>query len=772
GLDSNGVRDVNLPVLIDMDNFIDYMLLTFWVGNFDAPLSNFLSNDRPNNYFSIYDRTNNDRGFAFFAHDAEHSLFSGWDRTGPFNSSNRSVFAYSNPQFLHEDLFQNLDTFSREEYLIAWADRAHKALFNGGVLTSTKAAERINARANIVDQAIVAESARWGDAKGANPPHDRNDWIGAKNSLLGIASGRTAALLGQLQADGLYPGTEAPVLSQHGGQISSSTELSISNNGGVIYYTTDGTDPRLIGGAVSPSASIYTGSTNTTTLVASGSSWKYLDDGSNQGTAWRSPIFNDTGWATGTAELGYGDGGEATAIGFGPDEDNKFITSYFRKTFNATGASNFTSAVLELQRDDGAVVYLNGTEIARSNMPGGTVAFNTFAAGVAGGADETTFFNIAIPPSSIVEGSNTLAVEVHQVSAGSSDTSFDLRLRATETTTANPLFLTDTGPVMTRALDGGDWSAVTEANFIVDAAPADSGNLVITEIHYRPAPPTPAEEDAGFIERSDFEFIELMNIGDTDLDMTNVRFTAGVGFDFDESSLGIILSPGQRVLLVNDLAGFQLRYPAVPLSQIAGEFSGSLSNGGERLTLLATDNLPIRNFTYNDKSPWPESADGDGFSLTLISPEGNPDHADPFSWRPSVGVHGSPGISDAVGFIGSPLADADGDDVVALIEYLLGTSDGISSAEAMPTAQAQTITVDSVPGNYLTIELRVDLAADDVDYEIEISDDLSTWLSGSGEVEFVSRTNNGDGTATLIYRSATDVPTEIRHFIRLNATLK
>ena len=119
---------------------------------------------------------------------------------------------------------------------------------------------------------------------------------------------------------------------------------------------------------------------------------------------------------------------------------NKHITTYFWHTFDVTDASLFTSLSVELQRDDGAVVYLNGTEVFRSNMDNGSILFNSTASTVAGNTDETTFFNQAVDPSHLQNGSNVIAVEVHQFSGSSSDLSFDLRLRATLPPTQNHLF--------------------------------------------------------------------------------------------------------------------------------------------------------------------------------------------------------------------------------------------------------------------------------------------------------------------------------------------
>ncbi len=163
-----------------------------------------------------------------------------------------------------------------------------------------------------------------------------------------------------------------------------------------------------------------------TTFVGRGASWKYLDNGSNQGTAWRAVGFNDTAWASGPAELGYGDGDEATVISYGPNSSSKYITSYFRKSFTVTQASSYTGLSIGLRRDDGAVVYINGTEAFRTNMPTGTIAHTTLAGGAIG--SETTYFPFSAPASLLVEGTNVIAVEVHQSGGTSSDVSFDLDL--------------------------------------------------------------------------------------------------------------------------------------------------------------------------------------------------------------------------------------------------------------------------------------------------------------------------------------------------------
>ena len=132
-------------------------------------------------------------------------------------------------------------------------------------------------------------------------------------------------------------------------------------------------------------------------LISTGAVWRYLDNGTDQGTAWRALSFNDELWAAGPAELGFGDGGEATTNASG------FITYYYRQTFNVADASSITNLRARLKRDDGAVIYLNGTEVFRSNMPTGEITAATSAAGTAAD-DGLQFFPASVPAASLVTG--------------------------------------------------------------------------------------------------------------------------------------------------------------------------------------------------------------------------------------------------------------------------------------------------------------------------------------------------------------------------------
>lgn len=187
-------------------------------------------------------------------------------------------------------------------------------------------------------------------------------------------------------------------------------------------------------------------------LLPTGSEWKYLDDGTDQGTEWYAVPYNDSAWKSGPAQLGYGDGDENTILNYGPDENNKYITYYFRKTFYVNDTSSWNEVLVRLLRDDGAIVYLNGEEIVRSNMPEGAVDYLTPSTTYVGGNDENTFYTYLINASLLDTGKNVIAVELHQTSGISSDISFDLELITGSTTEGEESF--DYTYPLTIALEG------------------------------------------------------------------------------------------------------------------------------------------------------------------------------------------------------------------------------------------------------------------------------------------------------------------------------
>ena len=652
GLNPDGSPNPAYERLLDVDNLIDYMIITYYTGDRDGPGSRFTA-PKVNNYYAVYNRENPD-GWKFFEHDSEHSLGTGEENmVTPLLSDRveREELRYFNAHWLHEQLCANAD------YARRFADRVSEVFFNDGELTDVNASAKIDARAEQIDMAIIAESARWGDQKSSTPKtHDT--WLGNVQAVHNWMAGRTARVVSQLRSVDMYPSIDSPIFNRAGGHVESGFNVTLGATSGTIYYTTDGTDPQMPDGSINPDAEIFQGSTNTTTLISQGATWKYLDNGSNQGTAWRATAFNDNGWASGPAELGYGDGDEQTVLGYGGDKTNKYRTAYFRHEFNATDVSTIDNATVELLRDDGAVVYLNGQELFRSNMKTGPIDYLTPSLTVVGGSSESTFFPYVIDPEKLVEGTNVIAVEVHQTSGTSSDISFDLKLTTSRTITSTPTQLTESTLVKTRARESGEWSALSAAQFII-GVPAGPEGLAITEINYHPADPT-AEElatqdpaDLDFV-GADFEFVELYNMSNDWLELSGVAFVEqpdGIAFDFVGSAV-TELAPGQFVLVVKNVEAFEARYGSGQSAIIAGQFTGKLGNGGERLELLGWTGQPIHDFTYNDSGAWPGRADGKGASLEMIDPAAVPldgllrteyledgDH-----WRSSAEYGGSPGV--------------------------------------------------------------------------------------------------------------------------------
>jgi hypothetical protein len=174
----------------------------------------------------------------------------------------------------------------------------------------------------------------------------------------------------------------------------------------------------------SPKAALAQGAV---AFIPTGSYYHYLDNGTDQGTAWQSLSFDDSGWAIGQAPLGYGQANLNTIVSYGNDAASKYIATYFRHSFATPGNTSVSNLLVRLRRDDGAIVYHNGEKVFRNNMSTGAVNYLTLGSSEVTGTDETNFFSSFVFSSSLLAApgaSNVLAVEVHQASAASSDLAF------------------------------------------------------------------------------------------------------------------------------------------------------------------------------------------------------------------------------------------------------------------------------------------------------------------------------------------------------------
>ena len=336
-----------------------------------------------------------------------------------------------------------------------------------------------------------------------------------------------------------------------------------------------------------------------------------------------------------------------------------------------------------------------------------------------------------------------------------------------------PVTLTTTTTVRARVyvLATQSWSPLTETQYLVGGL-ASAANLVISKIHYNPA---------GTVNPVNLtQYVELMNIGGVTIDLTNVRFLVGIQFTFPTDYL---LAPGARVLIVRDMAAFTAAYPGVPAGQIVGVFANgtTLDTGGEQLQLVDAVGTAIRDFSYDNNPPWPESPDNGGPALVRSNPQTNPNHSLPANWRASSAVGGSPGVTDALtfavwstnlGLTGGLNGDDDNDGSSNLAEYYLGTSPLDPAAVGRPIQTIQPISVSGIVADYLTLTFTRLLGRDDASASVQSTADLTAaW----GPAILVgSPTYNGNGTETLTYRYPLPVPASpvggTRQFLRLRIT--
>jgi hypothetical protein len=640
GNNPDGTRNPQYEDLLDVDSLIDYMILNLYLGN----------NDWPHRNYWVGRNRNNGDGFKFYPWDSEWivGLMSdvNTDRTGVNNAvAEPYAAARANPEFR-----------------MRFADRVYRHFFHGGPLfvdptnpawdpahpERNRPAARFIALADLVDRAIVPESARWGDQHAAIPYTRDEHWQPERDNLLqNYFPRRSAIVLNQLRQAGLYPQTDPPEFNQHGGQVSPGFQVVLTAPRGTILYTTDSTDPR---GPVSVEE------LSRMTLVTSAATKRVLvpstsNGGTLLGKRWQGGAepFDDSSWAPGTGGVGYDR--ESTYQPFIQTNlratmDNQNTSVFIRIPFNYDGSNQarLNFMVLRIRYDDGFAAFLNGTPIASANASSNLLWDSTASAqNPDSAAVIIQEFKADAQLPALRVGSNILAIQGLNISLASTDMLIDAELvvgerKITQERTSahqytSPLTLTDLTTIKTRALNGQEWSALNEATFVV-GSPA----LVLTELHYHPADPTDAELAAGFDNADDFEFVELFNNGSGSYDLTGVRFTDGIEFDFTGSTV-TRLTAGHYVLIVGNRAAFEHRYgTGLP---VAGEYSGQLANRGERIELVNSRNETILAFTYGTQAPWPTAPDGTGPSLEVVDPNG--DLNSPTNWRPGTTSGGCPG---------------------------------------------------------------------------------------------------------------------------------
>lgn len=316
--------------------------------------------------------------------------------------------------------------------------------------------------------------------------------------------------------------------------------------------------------------------------------------------------------------------------------------------------------------------------------------------------------------------------------------------------------LNNTATVKARVFNSATnaWSGIVENVYLV-ASPASAANLVISELHYNP---TTAQGLA--------EFVEITNISNGNVLIGKTKFTAGIIYTFPDN---LILPAGGRCLIVENSAIFAAQYPSVPVDRVIGQYSNTLSNGGEQITYTDAANVIIKDFVYDDVAPWPLPPDGAGPSLVLIKPETNPAHGTVTNWRSSGTNGGSPGSDDGVrlaswftanGILDTTgLGDKDKDGHQDLIEYALGLNPSAYNSNGLTTGTANVAGQD-----YMTLVFTNPIGRDDVSYQAQAGTGLETWANAillSNTPNFVT------GVETQVWRHTTPKSESNRQFLRL-----
>ncbi|MEM7384252.1 MAG: lamin tail domain-containing protein, partial [Verrucomicrobiota bacterium] len=459
---------------------------------------------------------------------------------------------------------------------------------------------------------------------------------------------------------------------------------------------------------------------------------------------------------------------------------------------------------LRIRYDDGFAVYVNGgTPVASANAPN-ALAFNSSATALHDDPQamiyETYDVSAAIPR--LVVGDNLLAVHGLNDNLNSSDFLIDLLLEGGQSAvTANsgitasaieytgPITLTGSTTVTARTFDpagpfdppssgpspanqipvGSGFSAPSSFTYLIGTVPPTSSNLVVSEVMYHPLSPTPEELAAGFTDQDEFEFVELMNVGNLPVNLTGIQFTTGIGFTMDLGP-GSHLAPGATALIVENREAFTDRYGSgLP---IIGQFTDKLNNDGETLTFADAAGTILQNFTYNDQLPWPTAADGSGRSLELIDPDSEPDHGVAANWKASLETYGTPGGWTITGYPtwasllfpngggeSNPEADPDDDGLSNLLEFYLASDPFQSSHADLPCSE--------INGDEVTVRFTRRTGITGAEARIETSTDLENWIT-AGTAPTI--TVHGDGTETVSYTSIGN-PADVRQFLRLRVIL-
>ena len=409
-INNAGVYD-EVKTLLDIDEFINYMAVELYLGN----------DDWPENNVKAY-RSRNDGRFRFVCFDLDYA-FNPWGR----NVSSLNTYSQNNNDKV-EMVVLFLNLLNHDEFRRKFIDTF--CIVAGSVFEKDRAT-------NIVDE-LAAAMHPMSELDGYTPDRAANNiknklqgWLGTKMSQLqqyqpmklSNAKKQNVKITTDTEGANLYiNGLNVPYAAFNG-QLFSPVTLEAK---APVGYT-------FAGWKKGTSASVQ--------LIKNNDTWKYYDQGAAPSN-WTASDFNDSGWSSGQAPLGYKMAGVKTTVSYGDNPDQKHPTTYFRKTISLKSTPSRSDVfLLNYQVDDGFVVYVNGKEAGRFNMPSGTITFDSFSSSY---ADDTPLTGtLEISSSLFKSGNNVIAVEIHNNKYASSDQYWDAELFTSVGSSSGDFFSSD-----------------------------------------------------------------------------------------------------------------------------------------------------------------------------------------------------------------------------------------------------------------------------------------------------------------------------------------
>ena len=449
--------DVNGPgvyeeirTLLDVDEFANYMAAEFYLGN----------DDWPDNNIKAY-RSTIDGRFRFVSFDLDYA-FNPWGRT---ISSSLRDYGPNAPEKPVNTVILFLNLLKHDGFRKQFIDTF--CLMGGSVFEVQRAY-------SIVDE-LVAHVKPMTDLMQQKGLRDGHNTGNSANKIKQELNGRLSRLIASLQQASAM---KLSGVKKHNVQLAADIEgANVYINGLQVpyaYFNGQLFAPVKIE-AKAPVGYTFAGwkqkATATNQIVKLNDTWKYYDKGAAPSN-WTATSFNDNGWASGQAPLGYGMTGVKTTVSYGPNVSSKYPTTYFRKTIKLESTPTRSDIfLLNYQIDDGFVVYVNGREAGRFQMPSGNITFNSFASSYAG--DEPLTGTIEISSSLFKSGDNVIAVEIHNNKADSRDIFWAAEVFTTMGSTSGDFVSTD--PVINLSSSDNTVSFIACFTPISDAEKAAQG---------------------------------------------------------------------------------------------------------------------------------------------------------------------------------------------------------------------------------------------------------------------------------------------------------